>query len=337
MSADPDNPTPDFSKLDFVYIELTVNCNLRCRFCDNTVRSLYRDLRMEEFTKIVDQLAPGKTIGLHGLGEPTMNKSLVSMISYAKRRRHYVYFSTNHTITTDEQMYGFCEQGLDEIRISLSASTPGSYAAYTGQDLFGKVLELTKQMVKIRATVAKPKISIAFVLTRSNLEDFQPVIRLAEKLGVDEVQLQLYQDWGKPSSRGAPPGGYRFSESEWREAGELLADVAYSAKTVRVVIPRFLEDASRPIWNSEPGQCFWPERAMWITSNGRVAPCFNLHDPRDTRLGLALKESLPDIWGGAKFEKFRKQYRCGEVEACKTCPGHYGAFFTSQIEPGGFD
>jgi hypothetical protein len=134
MSA-PTAPDPvRFDELGFAYVELTVKCNLRCHFCDNEMRNLYRDMPAARFRAIVDQLRPGTRLGLHGLGEPTLHKELIELVRYAKARGLYVYFNTNHTVTSEEQMQGLVALGLDEMRVSMSAGTAGSFARYAGAD-----------------------------------------------------------------------------------------------------------------------------------------------------------------------------------------------------------
>ncbi len=67
---------------------------------------------------------------------------------------------------------------------------------------------------------------------------------------------------------------------------------------------------------------------MWITSDGHVTPCCNLHDPRQISLGDAFEDRLEDIWHSRSYSDFRSDYRADKVEACRSCPVHYGQFKT---------
>ena len=191
-----DNPSGDFRNLQFVYLELSVKCNLSCHFCDNSMRNLYGDVTPDQFRYVIDQLKPGTRLGLHGLGEPTLHKHLVELIAYAKKRGLYVYFNTNHTVTTDEQMKGFVKHELDELRISMSAASQETFAGYAGKDLFDRLLERSARMVEIRGDRPKPLLRIVFVLTLQSYAEFPQVLEVAQDLGMDELMVQTHLDWG---------------------------------------------------------------------------------------------------------------------------------------------
>lgn len=321
---------PRFADLGFVYVELTVKCNLRCHFCDNEMRNLYRDMPADRFRAIVDQLKPGTHLGLHGLGEPTLHKELVPLVRYAKDRGLYVYFNTNHTVATDAQMKGLVDAGLDEMRISMSAGTREGFEAYSGKDLFGALVDRTRRMVAIRGDRKRPLLRLIFVLTKASRSEFARVVALADELGVDELQVQTHLDWGKPPSADEPPGGLGLTVPEVEAMRPEIVAAASSALRVRVVLPF---PPTGPIAEgAQPGRCQWPFNATWITADGAVTPCCNLHDPRQIRFGDAFRDRLDQIWLGPEYEEFRARYRADAVDACRSCPVHYGQFKSYRYE-----
>ena len=314
----------DFRQLKFVYLELSVKCNLRCHFCDNSMRNLYRDVTPAQFRYVIDQLAPGTRLGLHGLGEPTLHKHLVELIGHAKKRGLYVYFNTNHTVTTDEQMVGFVEHELDELRISMSAGSREAFAGYAGQDLFDRLVERSARMVEIRGDRRKPLLRLVFVLTLQSHTEFPSVLQLAQDLGMDELMVQTHLDWGKSQSDDEPEEGCRMGENALDTARRTVVEAARAARGIKIYLP-FPPDGSVPE-PGEPGQCRWPFNATWITASGDVTPCCNLHDPRQIRLGNAFQAPLDSIWLGEDYERFRGRYRADTVAECQTCPVHCGRF-----------
>ena len=318
-----------FDDLEFAYVELSVKCNLRCHFCDNSMRNLYHDLPAERFRAIVDRLKPGTRLGLHGLGEPTLHKELVELIGYAKGRGLYVYFNTNHTVTTDTQMRGYVEKELDELRISMSAGTRESFAAYAGRDLFDALIERTRRMVEIRGARRKPLIRLVFVLTQQSWREFPAVLAIADDVGADELQVQSFLNWGKDRLPDEPPEGCALDEAELEEARCTVVDATMRARRVRVFLPFPRDGAIEP---GAPGRCQWPFNATWITSDGHVTPCCNLHDPRQISFGNAFATPLDQIWLGERYTEFRTRYRANEVAECRACPVHYGRFKTYAYE-----
>lgn len=325
------HPALRYDDLGFAYVELSVKCNLRCRFCDNAMRNLYRDIPPERFRAIVEQLKPGTRLGLHGLGEPTLHKELIDLIAYAKGRGLYVYFNSNHTVTSEEQMRGFVDHELDELRISMSAGTRAGFEAYAGRDLFDALVTRVRRMVEIRGAQKKPLLRLIFVLTQQSHPEFDAVVRLADDLGVDELQVQTFLNWGKPRLPDEPEEGCAIDVETLERVRAGVLATAQSARRVRIVLP------FGPVSSDEapvPGRCQWPFNATWITSDGHVTPCCNLHDPRQISFGNAFEKPLADIWLGEAYQTFRAEYRADRVEECRRCPVHYGRFKTYTYERG---
>ena len=87
-------------------------------------------------------------------------------------------------------------------------------------------------------------------------------------------------------------------------------------------------DLDDPAWHEEgsPGRCQWPFNATWITADGHVTPCCNLHDPRQINFGNAFGETLEQIWLNEAYQGFRARYRTNSVDWCRECPVNYGRF-----------
>jgi len=317
-------------QLAFAYVELSVKCNLRCQFCDNSMRNLYRDIPPRLFRSLVDQLKPGTRLGLHGLGEPTLHKDLVELIGYAKGRGLYVYFNTNHTVTTEAQMRGFVEEGLDELRISMSAGSRDAFAAYAGRDLFDALVARIRRMVEIRGARATPLLRLVFVLTQQSYPEFDAVLALADEVGVDELQVQSFLNWGKSRLPDEPEEGCALDPAGVERARQRVLEAVARARRVRVLLPFAADGAADE--SAASGRCQWPFNATWITADGHVTPCCNLHDPRQISFGNAFEKPLGDIWLGEEYDAFRARYRANEVAECRRCPVHYGRFKTYAYE-----
>ena len=126
-----------------LYLEVTNRCNLLCTTCPRTYAELEppADMSWDLFVKIVDQ-SPGLARAvLHGVGEPMLVKNLPRMVRYLKDRGVYVLFNTNGTVLNDKNGRALIAAGLDELRVSLDASTAESYLKVRGKDYFGRILK----------------------------------------------------------------------------------------------------------------------------------------------------------------------------------------------------
>lgn len=154
--------------IDYLRISLTDRCNLRCRYCmpEEGVRSLPHEsiLRIEEFAKIIELLAPQgiKHIRLTG-GEPLVRKGVKDLIWKASHTPgiESVALTTNATLLP-AMAHDLKEAGLSRINISLDTLDADQYHFITRrgtlQDALNGIdaaLEAGLQPVKINAVVIR--------------------------------------------------------------------------------------------------------------------------------------------------------------------------------------
>src|SRR6185436_4066617 len=125
----------------------------KCATCPLTFspQEAARQLSLEEFQGLVDQLPDLRRAVLQGVGEPLLNRDLAAMIRYLKSRDVYTVFNTNAALLTRRRQVELIESGLDELRVSLDSSTPESYARIRGIPAFERVVDNLGQMVRTRA------------------------------------------------------------------------------------------------------------------------------------------------------------------------------------------
>lgn len=109
--------------LDFVWVEITNKCNLRCIHCYNeNDRTPKRTMTLDEFQRVVDQLTQNgvKRIILIG-GEPFMvgREMLFDMMDYLSPKVESFELFTNGTLLTEAYLKEM-EKRYDNIRIATS-------------------------------------------------------------------------------------------------------------------------------------------------------------------------------------------------------------------------
>src|ERR1700729_2820525 len=141
-SVDTNSDVPEHEPV-CLYLETTNRCNLLCTTCPRTYEELEppADMSWELFTSIVDQIPRLERAVLHGVGEPMLVKHLPRMVRYLKDRGTYVLFNTNGTVLNERNGRALIDAGLDELRVSLDASTAKSYRAIRGKDYFARILK----------------------------------------------------------------------------------------------------------------------------------------------------------------------------------------------------
>jgi MoaA/NifB/PqqE/SkfB family radical SAM enzyme len=158
-----------------------------------------RQLSLDEFKALVDQLPDLQRAVLQGIGEPLLNRDLAAMIAYLKERGVYTVFNTNAALLTRRRQIELIESGLDELRVSLDSSTPETYLKVRGIPAFDRVVANLAEMVRTRGEQGSttPRISIWMTALRENLRELPGIVDLAAQVGADEVYVQRLVYWGE--------------------------------------------------------------------------------------------------------------------------------------------
>ena len=118
---------------DFVWIEVTQNCNLLCRHCyEGSSRTECKpEISLEHFRLAVDTL---KKMGVNHVqlvgGEPLMHSQIEQLISYAANSFSYVEIFTNGTLLTDRLLNTIKTYGAS-LALSVYAPDPAIHDKVT--------------------------------------------------------------------------------------------------------------------------------------------------------------------------------------------------------------
>ncbi len=314
-----------------LYIEVTNRCNSRCRTCIRTFESLepLRDLKLDEFRALVDQVPDLRRAVLHGVGEPLLNHDLPAMVAYLKCRPNppQVLFNSNAILLTVEWQEALLHVGLDEFRISTDAAQPELYTRIRGVDAFERMASNVCAFARrIRRTGSGPRLSLWFTAMHDNLADLPELVRLAHRLGVGQVYVQrlVYFGQGLAQREQSLFRAMQAAEEALLAEAEALAEelgITFRASGARSPRDSLLSpDGKRRPWS----QCRRPSSLMYITTNGNVLPCcfspFTTRDYPNLILGNAFQRPLDEIWSGAAYRQFRAARQTdAPPEACDRC------------------
>ena len=312
-----------------LYIETTNRCNLRCRGCIIYRGSWEpdRDLSLAELIRITDQLPGLEQVYLHGIGEPLLNKELPDMIRHLKSRNVYALFNSNGILLNDRRQQELVTAGLDELRISLDATSTSGYQKIRGSDRFGQIVENLKslRLLQKQNAVTYPKLSLWFLGTRDNISELPGLIKLAAEIDIEEVYLQrlvyFQDDKGYGVARSA-----KTLQNAADGSSKLIKESQVLATSLGI---RFNASGQSGPAESLHGEieaklpwskCYRPMTLMYITASGNVLPCcispFATVDYESIILGNVLENSLKDIWLGARYVNFRKQHQTASPPKC---------------------
>jgi len=315
------------------YFEVANRCNSKCVTCPLTFspQENAKQLSLDEFKSLVDQLPDLSRAVMQGIGEPLLNRQLAPMIRYLKDRQVYVVFNTNAALLTHRRQLELIDSGLDELRVSLDGSTPETYLKVRGLPAFDRVVDNVAAMVRLQRErgLATPRVSFWVTGMRENLPELPGVIDLAARIGVAEVYLQRMV-FGFNAGALANADESIF-ERQFRHQAEAIIDEADRRASAQGVCFRGAGALSprESIVDRAPlvepwRECSRPLRLAYITAQGTALPCciapFTDAPYDSITLGNYLRDGVAAVWSGEAYRAFREHlYSANPPAACQNC------------------
>lgn len=297
---------------DELYIETTNRCNLKCRTCPQYwgMDEASADVTVSQVERILGLFPGVRRVVLHGIGEPLLNRDLPAIVALVKARGAYALFNTNGLLLRGRTAEAIAASGLDELRVSIDAASPETYAEVRGANGFDRIVRNLGAFseVKRRLHSASPQVSLWITGMKTNVGELPALVQLAHDLQVREVYLQrlVYSDRGMASASEALFG---------RSAGEALDEVRRAsalADELGVVLRGSGEATSNTVIDGPLQtyrQCRRPWTLMYVTANGNVLPCciapFTGVPYGDLVLGNIFNETPELIWNGPRYRAWR--------------------------------
>lgn len=200
MATDRKALPPGVPPLRTLYVYLTGGCNLACRHCW-LAPSFHPDggtgghLSVELFERALDEAIP---LGLQSVkltgGEPLLHPDLLRLAEILKERSIGFTIETNGTLVTEELAQALREKStLGFISVSIDGSRAELHDPFRGVvGSFDRAVSGVKALVK-----AGYRPQIIMSLHADNVDDIEPLVRMAEGLGAGSVKFNLVQPCGR--------------------------------------------------------------------------------------------------------------------------------------------
>jgi MoaA/NifB/PqqE/SkfB family radical SAM enzyme len=336
------------------YVEVSARCNLRCRMCPITVDPRYDPhsgtpplLVGDIFDRLEPLIPTLQRVYLQGLGEPFLNRDLISYAERLAGAGVEVWITTNATLVRDEHAEALALAGVARMTVSIDGPTAATYERIRIRGKFDQMLRGLRALGGARRRHGRPRLFLSMIAMASNIVELPLMVELCAEVGGDGVFLEGLYDW---------PGLEEFSRLEnlgqvppervqecLAEAGrraaclgvELysrLGELALFADRVEASLPApSLPDVlpgsiPAPAAAAAPGvgagglvlpwACSEPWATVNINAAGDVRTCcFN-----DQSFGNLGERTFEAIWNSAGYQEMRADHVAGRVPAsCSTC------------------
>lgn len=220
----------DFNATPFIVIwETTQACDLACVHCRASAQPLPLpgELTHEEGRALIEDIAAlGTTVCVLSGGDPLKRADLLDLIRHGKSQGlRMATIPAATPLLTRAVVQALRDAGLDQMALSLDASTPEAHDRFRG---VAGAFQKTMEAIQWAQGVPLP-VQINTVMSRHNLEDVDRLIALVQRLGI--VFWEVF--FLVPVGRGAQLPG--LSAEEYEQVFAKLYDVARRASfTVKI-------------------------------------------------------------------------------------------------------
>ncbi|HMS41135.1 MAG TPA: radical SAM protein [Pyrinomonadaceae bacterium] len=308
-------------------IEIITRCNLECVMCPRTValenastaaqkKVWQRQMSIENFRHIIEEIPKIQTLSLHGIGEPLMHPHLFEMIEIAASVKIDVRFTTNATLLNSSKSEDLLKTGISRVIFSLDGATMETYEKIRIGAKFDKVIENIRRFLLLRKEFGQknPIADINMVVTRQNYFEAEKMIELGAELGVDSIILSPMQ----------PPEKELEENCCDSEMWHALAERAkQKAKTINIklYLRGGIYESKKTFAEKQTHKCLHPWTTAVVTMDGEVMPCCNIHS-KTFSMGNIFTRNFAELWNDTCYKNFRSELRQkGNVPLpCRWCP-----------------
>jgi MoaA/NifB/PqqE/SkfB family radical SAM enzyme len=312
-------------------LDLTDRCNVDCYFCNQMDVRTKQQVPLPHAIRIVDELAAGglKSVRLSGGGDPLFHREILQILDHLGDKNIIVdNVTTNAVGLTPEVSERLVKNGAREVVVSLNTVDAADYhrMMQVKPELFDKVLENMRHLLKLRGDRPSPALVVQFMLDRQTFRRMEEMYELGQKIGVDRIAINAILEIPRERidrdllitpadveaarphvhhilemDRGRDLLQLDFSVGGWNE---MLAEVR---EELGVKPPNDFPTAAS--FRDENGQCFFAWYTTTVRGNGDMYPCCLLQTPDYKPLGNAMTGSVESQWNGPGFTQLRSEMR----------------------------
>lgn len=254
-------------------VEPAFACNLRCVMCP--WREIAQDsenfglMSQAVWESIRPHLSEIKSIDFTGGGEPLLQPKLAQWIADAHDAGCETGFLSNGLLLRNQTLKNILKAGIDWICISMDGAEAKMYEKIRVGSNFDRVCENVANIAELRSG-NRPKTMINFVLMDLNIHQVQDMVRLAAKLGVDQLNFKQCD-----VIRGEDGKGHGLFGAEETKAIRRLKKSL--KKAIRLAKKLNIATTSFAFTPKERLVCEQdPRDSLFIRYDGLAAPCINL-------------------------------------------------------------
>lgn len=290
--------------------ELTHRCPLHCVYCSNPLelQRAESELSTDQWNRVFREAAALGSLHVHLTGgEPLARKDIVELVAGARSAGLYTNLITSGVGLSERKLQDLLAAGLEHIQLSFQDSQEASANSIAGARSHALKVELAH-------TIRKQPVAFTMniVVHRENLDRLAEIIRFAEQLQPDRLEIAnvQYYGWALPNRKALLP-----TRAQVERSMQTIADAQERLRgrmRIDYVVPDY--------YAKFPKACMggWARRLLLIDPAGRALPCHAAGIIPGLEFDNIRDRPLEWIWReSAAFNRFRGEEWM--LEPCRTC------------------
>ena len=174
-----------------VWFRISTACDLECLLCPRQYISPVDSgfMPFDKFKELIGKMVGIERAGLYGLGEPFLNKRLFDYVDVCHSLGMFANTSTNGMHFKEETLERIVGSGLEELSVSMDASTPELFNRLRKGADFDVVCRGVRRLAELKAEkgTEHPYLLIAYTVSKENVHDLEAMVRLTHEMGGNGV------------------------------------------------------------------------------------------------------------------------------------------------------
>ncbi|HHB77438.1 MAG TPA: radical SAM protein [Desulfobulbus sp.] len=296
-----------------VALEITRQCNLRCRHCYLAAgKEAEGELSGGEIKKFITSVKEegGISIAIGG-GEPLLRADCLELVDHALSCGLLVSLGTNATLIDGDVALRLAALPI-KIQISLDGATEAVHDGIRGSGSYRRAANGIDELV--RAGKADDMV-IAFTAMKKNVHEVTAIVQFAYDRGIPVVQFPPLTPAGRARNNW---DDLRLSSDElvefWQTISQCALEVQGEMDLLADCFSMNIHQAGKPYQCSIGSQ-------YRIDPAGNVYPCQCFHYGKEYLLGNIRRHSLKSMVEGGRIKEIQNlsRKRSSMIDACSDC------------------
>lgn len=309
-------------KLDTLFWEATLRCNLSCKHCGSDCRkeSTVEDMPKEDFYRVIDEIYddinPNKTLIILTGGEILMRRDLEDIGLYLYNKGFPWAIVTNGMLLDAKRLDSLVKSGLRSITVSLDGF------ADEHNDMRGNINSFDRAVRAIKLISNEPDLAwdIVTCVSPKNFKYLEEFKKFIISIGVTHWRIFTVV----PMGRAKDDPSLQLTNPQFRELMEFIV----KTKKEKSIKLNYACEGFLGGYENEVRDGFYNCRAgvsvASVLADGSISGCTSIRSKYYQ--GNIYKDNFLDVWNN-RFEQYRnrdwmKKGECKECKVFSSCRGN---------------